>query len=62
MTNIKSNLKNIDIFNPLILVLAIFLFVLIALPIWYLTTELHHPQIPMYFFILFGLILFILTV
>ena len=60
MTNIKSNLKNIDIFNPLILVLAIFLFVLIALPIWYLTTELHHPQIPMYFFILFGLILFII--
>jgi oligosaccharide repeat unit polymerase len=60
MINIKNNLKNIDVFNPLIIVFAIILFVLIALPIWYLTTELHTPKLPMYFFILFGLFLFIL--
>ena len=60
MNNIKSYLKNIDVFNPLIIVFAIFLFVLIALPTWYITTELHTPEIPMYFFILFGLVLFIL--
>lgn len=60
MNNIKSYLQNIDVFNPLIIVFAIFLFVLIALPTWYITTELHTPEIPMYFFILFGLVLFIL--
>ncbi len=36
------------------------MFVIIALPSWYITTELHTPQKPMYYFILAGIIFFII--
>ena len=54
------NIKKIDLFNPLIIVLLIFIFVLIALPSWYITEELHTPENPMYFFILVGVIFFVI--
>ena len=54
-------INKIDIFNPLILVVIITLFVLLALPSWYITEELHTPEIPMYYFILIGIVIFILA-
>lgn len=57
-----KDLKKIDLFNPLIIVLLIVIFVLIALPSWYVTEELHTPENPMYYFILIGIIFFILGI
>ena len=55
-----KDLKDIDLFNPLIIILLIVLFVLIALPSWYITGELHTPENPMYYFIALGIIFFII--
>lgn len=62
--NLKDNLKsiNIDIFNPYILVLFIFLFIVISIPIQYFSNELHPPSFQVYIFINIGTLFFILGV
>ena len=59
--NLKNNLKSIkiDIFNPFIIVVLIFLFIAIGIPIQYFSNELQAPSFQVYIFIAIGLIFFI---
>lgn len=51
--------KNIDLFHPLILVVMVILFLIIAMPMWYLYGKLPSPGIDLYIYIFIGLLFFI---
>ena len=55
-----ERLKNIDIFHPYILIIAILLFIIISLPIVYFSNELPRPSLYLYLYILMGILFFIL--
>lgn len=57
--NLK-NIKNIDLFNPYILIAIVILFILIALPSFYITGELKPVYPQLYGYVALGLIFFIL--
>ncbi|MCL2686975.1 MAG: oligosaccharide repeat unit polymerase family protein [Methanobrevibacter sp.] len=55
-----EQLKNIDIFHPYILIIAILLFIIVSIPIVYFSNELPQPSPYLYLYILIGILFFIL--
>ncbi len=51
--------KDIDLFNPFIIVLMVILFVAIAIPMWYFYDKLPSPNFDLFLYIGLGLIFFI---
>ena len=54
--------KNLDLFNPFILVLMVVLFIAIALPMWYFYKNLPCPSIDLFIYIALGLLFFSLGI
>ncbi len=54
--------KNIDLFNPFILVFMVVLFIAIALPMWYFYKNLPSPSADLFIYIALGLLFFALGI
>lgn len=54
--------KKFDLFNPLIIVVMVILFLLIAMPMWYFYGKLPSPNFDLYLYIGIGLLSFILGI
>ncbi len=54
--------KNLDLFNPFILVLMVVLFIAIALPMWYFYKNLPSPSLDLFIYIALGLLFFSLGI
>ena len=54
--------KNIDLFNPFILIIMVVLFLAIALPMWYFYRNLPSPGLDLYLYIILGLLFFVLGI
>ena len=54
--------KNIDLFNPFIIIIMVILFLAIAMPMWYFYAKLPSPHIDLFIYIAIGLIFFALGV
>ncbi|WP_297980917.1 oligosaccharide repeat unit polymerase family protein [uncultured Methanobrevibacter sp.] len=55
--NLNSN-KTLDIFHPFILAIMVFLFVVIAIPMWYFSNRLPAPKMSLYLYIGLGILFF----
>lgn len=60
--NLKNKIENIDIFNPYILIILIFAFIVVAIPILYFSDELPSPSFQVYLYIIIGILFFIFGV
>ena len=62
--NLRNNqkLNKVDIFNPYIIVVLIFLFIAIAVPMQYFSNELQSPSFQVYIYIFIGIIFFLLGI
>ena len=56
--NLNFMEKNFDLFHPLIIVAMVILFLLIAMPMWYMYQKLPAPTIELYIYIGIGLLSF----
>ncbi len=60
--NLSLQDKNFDLFHPLIIVAMVILFLLIAMPMWYIYGKLPSPDFSLYLYIGIGLLSFILGI
>ena len=60
--NLNFKGKEFDLFHPLIIVVMVILFVLIAMPMWYYYGKLPAPKLDLYIYIGIGLLSFILGI
>ncbi|AMK16220.1 oligosaccharide repeat unit polymerase family protein [Methanobrevibacter olleyae] len=60
--NFKLIDKKLDLFHPLIIVVMVILFLIIAMPMWYIYRQLPYPNIDLYLYIGIGLLSFILGI
>lgn len=56
------NFRNIDLFHPLLIVIMVILFLIIAMPMWYSYGKLPAPKMELYLYIGLGLLFFILGI
>ena len=54
--------RNFDLFHPLIIVAMVILFLIIAMPMWYMYQKLPAPNLDLYLYIGLGLLFFILGI
>ncbi|MBR4396888.1 MAG: oligosaccharide repeat unit polymerase family protein, partial [Methanobrevibacter sp.] len=54
--------RNLDLFHPLIIVAMVILFLVIAMPMWYMYQKLPAPNLDLYLYIGLGLLFFIIGI
>ncbi|MBQ2962260.1 oligosaccharide repeat unit polymerase family protein [Methanobrevibacter sp.] len=60
--NFSLENRNFDLFHPLIIVAMVILFLIIAMPMWYMYQKLPAPNLDLYLYIGLGLLFFILGI
>ena len=60
--NLNLKDRTFDLFNPLIIVVMVILFFIIAMPMWYFYENLPAPNIDLYLYVGIGLLFFILGI
>ena len=60
--NLSLENRNFDLFHPLIIVAMVILFLIIAMPMWYMYQKLPAPNLDLYIYIGLGLLFFILGI
>ena len=60
--NLKNKIENLDIFNPYMLIILIFVFIMVAIPSLYFSDELPSPPFQVYISILIGILFFVIGV
>ena len=60
--NFSLENRNFDLFHPLIIVAMVILFLIIAMPMWYMYQKLPAPNLELYLYIGLGLLFFIIGI
>ena len=60
--NFNLENRNFDLFHPLIIVAMVILFLIIAMPMWYMYQKLPAPNLDLYLYIGLGLLFFIIGI
>ena len=57
--NLNFKNKTFDLFHPLIIVVLVILFLIIAMPMWYIYKQIEAPNLDLYIYVSIGLLFFI---